>query len=203
MVELIESYLVRHLWSGLLLWAALSVAEYTLILISVRASQRSTATLSQQDFQLELNPYYRRDALAMKPFSPRYAGLVVAIALGLAGIWYFGTVLRDYDNIYAFVLGGVSLQSSVALIRRARLSAVLHFLSGEDESVALHYPEWVARRSSGVELFGYALLLLGLFLITGSWFILGGFVFVLNAARTHWSWSSATGSRPPAGESER
>jgi hypothetical protein len=87
-------------------------------------------------------------------------------------------------------MGGLVLVHAAASMRRLRNIVLFHHaISAKGLSGKIEYSKRTVHTLSFVELFGFAVLYLLMFLVSGSWFFLGGALVCLVAGNRHRDWT--------------
>jgi hypothetical protein len=184
---MLEQVLLNNLWLDILIWIALYISDYQLTIVSARLYQTVGREFLSLEGSFELTPFYERDVDALRRVSPRFLAMLTLQCLAIFLMWTFTTQWSDDPALFSFVLGALFLLEVVVHVRHVRNLVTFHYarrigsLKGR-----LERARWFVLRLSAVDLAGYALLFLLVFLLTGSWFFLGGTTSCLVTAAKHW-----------------
>jgi hypothetical protein len=158
-------------WLGPLLWAALYISDYVLTLTCAGLYRSQGKIVFEGSY--EITPVYQADVDALRKVSPRF---VAALVLSTAYIWLVRSIaawVPELQPLYIGMLGAMLLIQLTVHVRHLRnwftFSRGIHVIDGR-----LVYPRRFLLMSSAFELLLFAGLYLGLFLLTGSVFVLGG-----------------------------
>jgi hypothetical protein len=173
----------RHLWTGLSVWIALYICDYTMTIICARLYGNQDRIRFEGSY--EITPYYQRDINSLKKLSPRFLAALAFIA-GLISLNWYATRELDLPQWYAFVLGAMILvQLGVQKRHFQNFFLFRAIVSGSGLQGSITYPRHMILRQSAVDFFSFAGLYAITFAFTGSWFLLGGAVGCLSVALKH------------------
>jgi hypothetical protein len=104
--------------------------------------------------------------------------------------WYLLVQRYNLPEVFAFMLGGLILFEMASMIRQLRFVILFSYIK---KGKGMRGKAEVSRRLSGIlwfnELYGFAGLYFFGFLLTGSWFFLGGAFTCLVTARRQRDWA--------------
>jgi len=157
-------------WLGPLVWAALYISDYVLTLRCARLYRGQEKIVFEGSY--EITPAYQADVDALRQVSPRF---IAALLLSTAYVWLVRSIAAwvELQPLYVGVLGAMVLIQLTVHMRHLRnwflFSRGIQVIDGR-----LVYPRRFLLMSSAFELLLFAGLYLGLFMLTGSVFVLGG-----------------------------
>ena len=158
---------------GILLWAALYVSDFLFTMLCARMYKDGAANQVHFEGSYEITPYYQKEVDALRLVSPRFlVALAATCALQLA--------------LFFFALGAMVLIESTVHIRHLRNFFLFRAILANDGITGrIEYARPVMLRMSAVELFSFSAAYGVIYLMTGSWFVLGGVVSCLLVAINH------------------
>jgi hypothetical protein len=161
-------FLLESAWLGPSLWAGLYVSDYCLTIACARMYQAQDKVVFEGSY--EITPIYQKDINALRRVSPRF---LIALVLTTAYVVVVQRMSGVSPELYLGVLGAMLLAQATVHVRHLR-----NWFMFRHGTALMHgrlmYPRTFLLRMSAVELLLFAGLYLSLFLVTGSWFILGG-----------------------------
>ncbi|MBN1657494.1 MAG: hypothetical protein JXA93_03785 [Anaerolineae bacterium] len=186
--------LLDNVWLDLAIWIVLYVSDYQLTIISARRYAETIKEFSLQEGSFELTPFYEGDVDALRRFSPR---MVLMLTLQCAAILIFWTLTQWSGDreVFAGFLGAFFLLEVVVHMRHARNLVTFHYGQQGGLRGRLERARWLVLRLSAVDMALYAVLFVLLFLLTGSWFVLGGVGGCLITAVRQWHSASVALAR--------
>lgn len=172
-------------WPGLLLWSALYISDFLLTMICARL-YRGVREHVKFEGSYEITPYYQKDVDELRVFSPRFFLALALTCTIQALIWWLAVRAVVLPDLYLFALGAMVLLELTIHVRHIRnLFLFRAILAGTGISGRIEYPRDVVLRLSAVELFSFAVLYAIVFLVTVSWFVLGGAVACVSTGANH------------------
>lgn len=186
---MLEDLLVDHLWLAIATWIAVYLLDYQLTITSARLYRAGAKDHLGVEGSVELTPMYQQDVDALRRFPPRVLGIVLLYSLFLSVMWFLSVDYLGTPEIFAGFLGALILGSLTANVRHGRNIAMFRYArEGEGLSGRLAQSRWLTLKLSAVEMLTFAALYLIVFLLTGSWFFVGGAVMCTLSAVRHWRW---------------
>lgn len=199
---MLEELLLNNIWLDLLIWIVLYLSDYQLTIVSARLHQAVLKDHLPLEGSFELTPFYERDVNVLRRVSPRLLAMLALQCLVLLLYWTLTTVWSYYPAPFLLLLGAFFLLEVVVHIRHVRNLVTFRYARRGGLEGRLERARWFVLRLSALELVGYAALFLLIFLLTGSWFVLGGTVSCLVTAAKHWHQANkASAPQPEAPES--
>lgn len=173
-------------WLGLVMWAVLYTSDLVFTMTCARLYQHGAREFVVFEGSYEITPYYQSDVDALRLFSPRFfAALAVSCALQ-ATIWFLTMRVLILPDLYLFALGAMVLVELTIHIRHVRnLFLFRTLLAGHGIKGRIEYPRPIMLRLSAMEIVSFAMLYAILFVVTDSWFLLGGAFACLSLAVNH------------------
>ena len=188
----------QSLWPGLLLWVVLYVSDYFFTIACARMYRAQDKIVFEGSF--EITPAFQNDVNALRFVSPRFLlALGVSVAL-LSTLWWLTRQPPFWTDGYVFALGALILLELTIHVRHLRNWFLFRTAFGPDGVAGrLEYPRGILLRTSAFELLVFAGLFSVLFLLTASWFMLGGVTTCLVTAWKHFRLARKhAASRAPA-----
>lgn len=134
----------------------------------------------------ELTPAFQDDVDRLRYVSPRFLRALLVSCVGIVIVWWLSVQFVNLPAMYSFLVGALVLREAAIHVRHARnVASFKQVKSGDGLKGKLEYSRWFILKTSAVELFSFAALFLFLFLVTGSWFCLGGAVACGVTGRQH------------------
>jgi hypothetical protein len=171
-------------------WIVLYVTDYYFTLLAAKLYQSRVKERLVFEGSFELTPYFQDDINKLRLVSRRFILALLLSSVGLYIVWLYCVSWNDVPAVYAFTLGCLVLRELAIHIRHMRNISLFRVAVGPGGLKGnIEYPRWIILRQSGVELLGFAGLLLFLSAVTGSWFVLGGTFGCSAIAAKHGAWS--------------
>ena len=189
---MLELLLVNHLWLAIATWALMYVLDYTFTLKAARLYQNKVKEFISFGGSYELTPYYQPDINALRIISPRFLwALLVGVTLIFVS-WAIAVHFLNMPDFFSFMLGMLILLQVAVHLRHIRNLALFRAIEqGESVTGRLEYSRFMTLKMSAVEFWSIAALFLLVFLLTSSWFFLGGAASCLGVGLKHRRWASA------------
>jgi hypothetical protein len=186
--------LFESAWLGPALWAAAYVSDFALTLTCARMYRAQQIVVFEGSY--ELTPLFEGDVNALRKISPRFVASLIA---STAYVWLVrriaGPSTTRFD-LYVGVLGATLLVQATIHIRHLRNWFLFKwgaaFIRGR-----LVYSRRFMLTMSAFELFLFACLYFGLFLVTASVFILGGMLACTVLSLNHYRLAQRHRAAPP------
>ena len=171
---------------GLLIWAVLYTSDLMFTMACARLYQRGARDVVRFEGSYEITPYYQNDVDHLRLFSPRFLA-ALALTLILQGlIWYLTLRVLVLPHVYLFALGAMVLVELTIHVRHVRnLFLFRSLVAGEGIAGHIEYPRPIMLRLSSIEILSFAMLYLILYIVTESWFLLGGATACVSLAINH------------------
>ena len=171
---------------GILLWAALYVSDFLFTMLCARMYNDGAANQVHFEGSYEITPYYQKEVDALRLVSPRFlVALGATCALQLA-LWWMTIRVLFVPQLFFFALGAMVLIEATVHIRHLRNFFLFRAILAKDGITGrIEYARPVMLRMSAVELFSFSAAYGVIYLMTGSWFVLGGVVSCLLVAINH------------------
>ena len=181
----IANFFYASPWPGMIAWALLYMLDYSLTLVGARLNRTVTDKVSREG-SYELTPAFQRDVDALRPVSPKFVAILVAVCVVLWALWKMGNEV-EVPQIYPVVLGililiQVPLQMRhLANIHTFRLMRAPGAVQGHIE-----YSRWFTLRLSAFHLGLFAALFAVFAVFLQSWFFAGGALKCAATMTKHW-----------------
>ena len=186
---MLETLATQSLAVALLMWVVLYASDYYLSLLGSRMHKQAVSQPIVYQGGIELTPQFREDVASLRLLSPRWVRALIAVGAALALLWLGAVRILQVPRLFSLAIGGVVLLEAAVHLRHLRVLMLLRRLrKGQGPTGRVEYPRWFLFDQSAVELAGFGLLYLFLFMVTSSLFILGGAVFVSALSLRHWLW---------------
>ena len=115
-----EGMLVQNLWLWLLLWFLAYLSDYYMTLYGARLyKDQGPAHLVIQG-SYELTPSHQKAIDALKPYSPRFLGLLALSGLGIGLVWLLSVVVLEAAWPFSLLMGGLLLREAAVHLRHFR-----------------------------------------------------------------------------------
>jgi hypothetical protein len=173
-------------WLGLLMWTVLYTSDFLFTMTCARLYQQGAREFVVFEGSYEITPYYQNDVDRLRTFSPRFFAALAATCAIQALIWFLTMRGLIVPDLYFFALGAMVLVELTIHIRHVRnLFLFRALLGGHGIKGRIEYPRPIMLRLSAMEIAAFSILYAILFVITGSWFLLGGAFACLSLAINH------------------
>lgn len=180
-----EIFFLANLWSGLVVWTALYVSDYSLTLACARLYRHGVDEKIVFEGSFEITPYFQSDIDSLKVISPRFLAALVIGWVYLAAVWWVAA--QSQPHLYEFVLGAMISSELAIHVRHLRNLFLFRAIIGTDAVRGrIQYLRPLILRMSSVELLGFAASFGVLSVFTSSWFLMGGTIACLGISLKHW-----------------
>ncbi len=188
---MLENVLVENIWLALALVSVVTLADYFLTIYGARLYQTDARRYFVFEGSYELTPAFQEDINLLRLFSRRFWLALMLSWILIFAVWWLSVRFLNTPGIFSFVLGALFLTSVMLDMRHLRNIFLFRLtrLNQPGLTGQMTYARWVILRNSGVELVSFAGLFLLLFLISGSYFLLGGATRTLLLGVQHLRWS--------------
>jgi hypothetical protein len=171
---------------GLILWAILYTSDLLLTMTCARLYQNGARQFVVFEGSYEITPYYQDDVDRLRVFSPRFFAALAATCGVQLLMWYLTMRALMLPDVYVFALGAMILVELTIHIRHVRnLFLFRALVSGHGITGRIEYPRPIMLRLSAMEILSFAILYMVLYVITESWFLLGGATACVSLAINH------------------
>jgi hypothetical protein len=183
---MIEQILLQYFWVGTLLAAVLYTTDHILSVWEIALYNRGGKDLIQIEGYDRLVAKYLKPDGSIRWLHSRLIGILAVILVGLPSAWWALTGRMDLPQVFLLLLGGICLSACMDIITELRMTAILRYgMKGELDG-ELKVTRGMMMTLSYITLYGFALLFLILFLVTGDWFVLGGLLVCFLKAQSQW-----------------
>jgi hypothetical protein len=173
-------------WPGILLWAAWYVSDFLFTMVCARLYQAGASTQIHFEGSYEITPYYQKEVDALRLVSPRFLVALAASCALLFALWWMTMKVLFVPQLFFFGFGALVLIQVTVHIRHLRNFFLFRaILANDGISGRIEYARPVMLRMSSVELFSFSVAYAVIYLMTGSWFVLGGVVACLSVGINH------------------
>jgi hypothetical protein len=187
---LLGQILVDNIWLTVALWACIYLSDYMLSVWAARLYRDHASEHVVLQGSLEITPYFQEDVDSLRRVSPRFLRALAFSVVLLSVAWILAIRVGNLPQAFAVLVGALVFLEATAHIRHIRNIVFLrtlrrhHSLKGKIE-----YPRWLSLKLSSVEILGFAALFLLAFLVSGSWFFVGGIASCLLTGLKHQQWA--------------
>jgi hypothetical protein len=170
------SYLFRDSpWPGMFIWAVLYVSDYSFTIVCAGLYRRQGKVEHEGSF--ELNPIFQADINALRRISPRFITLLIVSEAALWFVWSYTSRPHELPEAYQFLFGAMVCVELALHIRHVRnYYSFTRVLASSSVRGHMAYSRVLILRASASELLTFSGFFAILFMITTSWFLLGGAV---------------------------
>jgi hypothetical protein len=194
---LLGTLLVSNVWFAICLWAAIYISDYCLTIWAARLYRAGARDHLAFKGSLEITPYFQEDVNALKPMSTRFVRALIFSMLAIALAWILAVRWANLPQAFAVLMGSLIFLEATAHIRHIRnITFFRSLMRSNDLTGRIEYPRWLSLRLSSVEVLGFAVLFLFAFLVSGSWFFIGGVASCLVTGLKHMDWSNKAIAEP-------
>ncbi len=176
-MTILELALIENWWLGPLATVAVHVSDYYLTIHSARLYHAGGKDHMEVEGSYELNPTFEADIDSLRLLSPRLF-LIMALTIAfLVLVWLLSVGWESVLPVefYFFVLGSfVCLQGPIHVRHIHNLVLFRHAVGGQGVSGSVRFDRWLSLEISAAGMLMASAFFLIWFLLTGSWFLLGG-----------------------------
>jgi hypothetical protein len=134
----------------------------------------------------EITPYYQKEVDAIRLLSPRFVIALVGSSAVQCALWWLTMKALFVPQLYFFGLGAMVLVQLTINVRHIRNYFLFRaILAGDGITGRIEYARPVMLRMSSVELFAFSAAYAVIYLMTASWFVLGGVFVCLSVGFNH------------------
>ncbi len=186
---MLEEFLVDNVVIAILFWVILYASDYYLTIHAARLYHAGANEHFGFGGSVELTPYYQKDVDRLKRVSPRFILMLVLTSAILLTIWALAVPLLQVPALFSFAFGALVLMEAAVHARHFRnIFLFQNAHDGRGIGGKIEYERWIVLQSSAVEFFGFAIICLFAFFISGSWFFAGGAAGSFSVSMRHWAW---------------
>jgi hypothetical protein len=173
-------------WTGVLLWAALYISDFLFTMLCARLYKAGARQQIHFEGSYEITPYYQKEVDAIRLLSPRFVIALVTSSAVQFALWWLTMRVIVVPQLYFFGLGAMVLVQLTVHVRHLRNYFLFRaILAGDGITGRIEYARPVMLRMSAVEMFAFAAVYAVIYLITDSWFVLGGVFVCLSVGLNH------------------
>lgn len=178
----LEPYLIDHPWILSLIWMVLYTSDYYLTLVGARLHKKQDYYRIEGSY--ELTPQYQKDIDKGNKFSLRF----LALLLFFAAYIYVLAQYLDAPKYLVGIFAGLLIITELPVHAR-HIQNIMFYRrlasSNPGTTGQLAVTKEYGYRQSATQLACCGVLVFLIFLLTGSWMLLGGALGLLNATRQH------------------
>ena len=188
---MLGNLLITNVWFALALWVGIYISDYLLTVWAARLYRAGANQHLVVDGSLEITPYFQEDVDAARPISARFVRALAFSVLAISLAWILTVEWGSLPEAFSVLIGALVFLEATAHIRHIRNIVLLRNLRASGSLTGtIQYPRWLSLRISSVEVFGFAVLFLVAFLVSGSWFFVGGAGSCLLTGLKHLDWAN-------------
>jgi hypothetical protein len=194
---LIGRLLVSNVWFAICLWAGIYISDYLLTIWAARLYRTGARDHLAFKGSLEITPYFQEEVNSLKPMSTRFIRALIFSMLAIALAWILSVRWARLPQAFAVLMGSLIFLEATAHIRHIRnITFFRSLMRSDDMTGRIEYPRWLSLKLSSVEVLGFAVLFLFAFLVSGSWFFVGGVASCLITGLKHMDWANKAVGEP-------
>lgn len=182
--------MLTNLWVSLAVFNLLYICDYFMTLWQAHIYRKGVSEHFVFEKGIELNPIFKKDIASLRVISPRLILNLLLISILLAALWAMIVYWRIFPaQIYEFVYGGVILTFVMVNVRHIR--NILYYreiVKGGGVSGRVEITMALSLRQSMHDVFGFVILYLVVYSLTGVILFAGGALFCLVNMSTHLKW---------------
>ncbi|MCG3207605.1 MAG: hypothetical protein FOGNACKC_01205 [Anaerolineae bacterium] len=184
---MLEDLLVENLWISLTVWALLFISDYYFTIYGAYLYQTYAKQYVVYEGSYELTPSFQNDVNNLRRVSPRFLVSLSLTIIFLIILWFLSVKFLETPWLFSFLIGALILSEVAIHIRHVRNIYLFGLTRKTKNGLKGHieYRRWVILKSSAIELTSFSALFLLGFLISNSWFFLGGAVRCLMLGLSH------------------
>ena len=138
----------------------------------------------------ELTPALQEMFAKRRYVNGRLLAALGLLAAGILAVWDVSVRQYDRADLFSFLIGGLVLVELATAIRRFRNIVSFHYArSAGHLKGKVEYSSRLVHTQAFVELYGFTVLYVLSFLVTGSWFFLGGALTCFVTGRRYRDWA--------------
>jgi hypothetical protein len=188
---LLGELLVENIWFAVSVWAAVYISDYCLTIWAARLYQSGANEHLVLEGSLEITPYFQDDVNALRTVSIKFIRALILSVVMISAAWLIAVRWASMPQAFSILLGALIFLEATAHIRHIRNIAFLKSLkAARGLRGKIEYPRWLSLRLSSVEILAFSALFLVAFLMTGSWFFVGGVASCLITGLKHRDWAN-------------
>ncbi len=169
-----EGLLLDNPWIPLLLCVAVMTADYVLDVYELRAYHAYVKRTIVFERIYQLPEPVSREA-STRWLVVKLGAILLLLVIAVPVLWDALVLQTPHRDAFAFLLGGFLLAAAASLIRHGRTWTLFrHVRSGDSITGHITYGLRFILAEHWAELLGFAVLFALIFIMTGSWFFLGG-----------------------------
>jgi len=179
-----ENWLAASPWPGMVLWVIIYISDYYLTIYAAKGFREIGHFKFEGSY--ELTPQYQNDINALKPISRLHITLLAVYSLVILFLWWFSDKLLYLQGLYLFYLGMFLLLEVAVHVRHFRNIFLIHEVRRNDGVEGqIAYKKTLSYKISAFDFYSFFVLYLIVFILTFSFFFLGGAIMCLANGIKH------------------
>jgi hypothetical protein len=188
---LLGTILVENVWFAIAIWTAVYFSDYFLSIWAANLYRKGASDHVMFTGSLEITPQFQEDINARRKLSLRFLRALIFSVVTISAAWLVCVRWLDIPRAFAILMGALICLEATAHIRHIRNIAFMKSLTtNRGLKGRVEYPRWLSLKLSSVEVLGFAVLFLLAFLLSGSWFFIGGALSCLLTGLKHRDWAA-------------
>lgn len=169
---------------GIVLWIILYISDYYMTLAAAKGYKE--AGVIQFEKSLELNPAFQKDINSQTKVSTRHLIFLFIYSMAIPIFWFITVQMFEVYWAYSFFIGALILMEVTIHMRHLRNLYLLYvFRNSGGITGSITYAQWFSYKISAFDFYLFSILYLLFFLLTYSFFFLGGLVICLRIGVSH------------------
>jgi hypothetical protein len=186
---LIENLLISNVWFAVTLGALVFAAGYGLALYEVYLYHAGAKNLLVFEGRYDLEPDLLARIARRRWVNVRLAAAVVILSTAIFAVWQVCIEQYHRPDVFLFLIGGLVLLEAAADLRRFRNIVLFQQARRADGLQGkIEYSKRLSYTLPYVETLSFAALYALIFLVSSSWFFLGGAITCIVAGRRLRDW---------------
>ena len=184
----VELLITGNLWLSLAVAVPIAVLDYVLTIYNARTFRAAELDAKLRiEGSLEITPFFQTPVNQLQLINARFLLILALRIVLLVAVWYWAAFIGA-AFLYALFLGATVVGPFLAIIRHIENAIWYRALQrlGPDDVFRSEQPRWLRIQSSAVNRLMYAVLFAATFVLTGSFFLLGGACSCAGNAFQRW-----------------
>ena len=187
---MIERLIISNPWSALIVGVLAYGVGYYLGLYEAYLYHIGAKSYLVLEGDYELTPALQAAIFKRRWVNGRFLAVVFFLTVGILAMWQI--TIRQYNrpDVLTFLMGGLVLYEAAAGIQHLR-NIVLFYYAPKSANLQgkITYSKRLVHTLSFYEMYGFVALYLIMFLVSATWFYLGGALTCFVAGRRHRDWA--------------
>jgi len=186
----IEKLVIGNVWFALVIGTIVFAAGFYLYFYAARLYHAGAKNTIVLEGSYELMPMFQDIIAGRRLVNAKLAAALLVAPIAIAIVWE--VCVRQYarPDIFAFLMGGLLLIEIAVGMRHLRnIVFFRHAQRAEGFRGKIEYSRRLIATQAFVELYSFAALYVLMFLVSGSWFFLGGALTCFVAGRRYRDWT--------------